>query len=441
MRSIPTFLAVCGSAFLAAVFALALSQAPLGSPLFFGLAALMAAAYAGLLARVWNEPAAAPRLVFAAIALAFAFRLPLAVLPVGPDSDMVRYIWDGRIQRMGLNPYLVVPANPDLDYTHTDETRQMPSRRWRTSYPPGAQLFFRTVTAIHDSTVAMKLALVLGDLLTIFIVRRWLRVTGRSEWLLVAYAWNPLVILEVAHSGHIDALGAMWIALAALALTTRRTMFASMAFVIAVATKLLPIVLVPLFWRRVRSRDVAAATALGLLMAWPYITWPKTMLGALTGVVQGVRFNGPVFRLVADLTWPPLAAVFAIGIGMAAAVWCRWKLDESQPAAWAWPMAIAVSCAPVIYPWYLLFLTPFLLTFSTLPLITWTLAVLPVYVVWEIARTGGRWIVPGWAMAAEYGAVAIAIVVMLIGARRNRLQVRESVAVSGSSGITSARTR
>lgn len=441
MRSIPTVLAICGSVFLAAVFALALSQAPLGSPLFFTLAALMTAGYAGLLARVWNETASAPRLIFAAIALAFAFRLPLAVLPVGADSDMVRYVWDGRIQRMGLNPYLVVPANPDLDYTHTDETRQMPSRRWRTSYPPGAQLFFRAVTAIHDSTVAMKLALVLCDLLTIVIIRKWLRVTGRSDWLTVAYAWNPLVILEVAHSGHIDALGAMWIALAALALTTQRTMFASMTFVIAVATKLLPIVLLPLFWRRVRWRDAAAATALGLLMAWPYLTWPKAMLGALTGVVVGVRFNGPLFRLVADLTWPPVAALFAIGVGLAAAAWCRRKLDEDDPGAWAWPMAIAVSSAPVIYPWYLLYLTPFLLTFSTIPLIVWTAAVLPVYVVWEVARTGGLWVVPWWVMVGEYSAVAIAILVVVIRNRRVRAQLRESVPVSGSTGITSARTR
>jgi hypothetical protein len=294
---------------------------------------------------------------------------------------MVRYVWDGRVQRLGLNPYLVVPATPSLDYTHTDETRQMPSRRWRTSYPPGAQLFFRGVTAVHDSTVAMKLALVVCDLFTIFIVRRWLRVTGRSDWLTLAYAWNPLVILEVAHSGHIDALGAMWIALAALALTTRRTTVASAAFVIAVATKLLPVVLLPLFWRRVRWRDAFLATGLGLLMAWPYLTWPKTMLGALTGIVHGVRFNGPLFKLVADLTWPPFAAVFAVAAGMAVAAWCRWKLEESEPAAWVWPMAIAVSCAPVIHPCYLLYLTPFLLTFSTLPLIVWTLGVLPIYVV------------------------------------------------------------
>src|SRR5512134_4033664 len=215
MRSVPTFLAVDGAIFLAGVGLLATTQAPLGSPLFFGCAALMAAAYVLLLVRVWNQRAAPQTWMFAALALAFAFRVPLAVLPVGADSDIVRYVWDGRIQHLGLNPYLVVPANPALTYTHTADTWQMPSRRWRTSYPPGSQLFFRAVTAIHDSAIAMKLALVLCDVITIFVVRRWLRVTGRSEWLTLAYAWNPLVVLEVAHSGHIDALGAMWIAMAA----------------------------------------------------------------------------------------------------------------------------------------------------------------------------------------------------------------------------------
>jgi len=163
------------------------------------------------------------------------------------------------------------------------------------------------------------------------------------------------------------------------------------------------------------------------------------MLGALTGIVHGVRFNGPLFKLVADLTWPPLAAVLAVAVGMAVAAWCRWKLDESEPAAWVWPMAIAVSCAPVIYPWYLLYLTPFLLTFSTLPLIVWTLSVLPIYVVWEITRNGGRWMVPVAAMAFEYALILAAAAAVLVLRKRN--QVRVSVPVSDSSGMTSASTR
>ena len=92
-------------------------------------------------------------------------------------------------------------------HTHTDETRMMPSRNWRTPYLPSAQLFFRLVVGLHDSSRVMKLALIVCDLLTIVVVWRWLATTGRREWLALAYAWNPLVVLEIAHSGHIDALG------------------------------------------------------------------------------------------------------------------------------------------------------------------------------------------------------------------------------------------
>ena len=64
-----------------------------------------------------------------------------------------------------------------------------------------------------------------------------------------------------------------------------------------------------------------------------------------------------------------------------------------------------------MYSWYLLYLTPFLLVRTTLPLIAWSCSVLLTYVVWEIARDGGRWIVPVPVLGVEYGiVVAVAIV-------------------------------
>jgi hypothetical protein len=86
------------------------------------------------------------------------------------------------------------------------------------------------------------------------------------------------------------------------------------------------------------------------------------------------------------------------------ATWARLRLPVSDPAAWAWPMAVSLIAAPVIYPWYLLYLTPFLVSVATLPLTVWTITVLPVYIVWHLAREGGRWTVPVALMAAEYGA-------------------------------------
>jgi hypothetical protein len=413
-------IAAGGSAYLSAMIVLAVTQARLGSPVFFVCAAIAIAAFSAVLASVWQDPVAPQRVFRLAILFAVAFRLPLAVPPVNSDNDLIRYLWDGRVQKLGINPYAVRPADAGLEFTHTPETRRMPSARARTPYPPGSQLFFRFVVILHDSPRAMKFALVACDLLTILVVWRWLLVSGRSEWLTLAYAWNPLVVLDIAHSGHIDALGALWIAATAFWLTRRRTSLATVAFVFAVATKLLPVVLAPLLWRRITIRDAFIGAGLLVLLYLPFAQGTDVLFG-IRNVVEHIRFNGPVFRFVARLTSPDTAANVAVALGMLTAIWCRWKLPVDNPAGWAWPMAVAIACAPVVYSWYLLYLTPFLLVRSTLPLIVWSSSVILTYIVWEIARNGGRWIVPGTVLAIEYGIVLLSVMTMILWTRRTRV--------------------
>ena len=414
--SLQSLVAVAGAAYLVGVAVLVITRTPLGSPLFFTMASLMGAAYVAVVIRVWHSPADSRRTFLLALALAVLFRIPLAVSPVGPDSDMVRYRWDGRVQLLGYNPYSVVPADPAMAPTHTPETAAMPSRRHRTPYPPAAQLFFRLVVALRDSTLVMKLAIVFCDLVTIAVLWQWLAATKRNVWLTLVYAWHPLVVLEVSHSGHIDAVATMWVAAAAYWLTVRRTMLASVAFVLAVATKLLPVVLAPLFLGRVRFRDAAAGAGLLAALYLLFVDRSSLPLGAVPNVVANIRFNSPVFSVLAAATNAQLAAASAVVLGLAVATWARWQLDASDPAAWAWPMTIALLCAPVVYPWYLLCVTPFLFTTPTLPVMAWTFSVLPAYTVWHIARNGGRWFVPNWIMAVEFAVFALATLLML----RNR---------------------
>ena len=410
-----------GGAVLAALVALEITEATLGSPLFFALAAVPCVVYGLLLRRLLAAPAMQPagdrtaassRLLVTALLLAVSFRVALVVRPVGADNDMVRYMYDGRLQRLGYNPFLVVPADPAMASTHTDLTRRMPSIRARTPYPAAAQLFFRLVVTIRETPRAMKLALVACDLLTIGVLIAWLRSARRSPWLALAYAWNPLVILEIAHSGHIDALGALWIAVAAWMLSTGRTMRATIAFVIAVATKLLPIVLVPLLWKRVRVRDALVGAVVLFLLYVPFRSAGTLPLGAVPNVVEFIRFNGPLFKGLAALLSPRGAAGVAVLAGMGLAGWMRFTRAADDPAAWAWPMAVSVSAAPVIYPWYLLYFTPFLLTIETLPLVAWTYSALPVYIVWHLSKQGHRWFVPWPVETMEFGVVVIALVVV-----------------------------
>jgi len=429
-----------GGATVAALIVLAVSQAPLGSPLFFALASVPCVVYALLLHRLLvaappetpsrSVPSDNGRLFTIAVLMAVAFRVPLAVPRVGADNDMVRYMYDGRLQRLGYNPFEVLPADPAVAGTHTDETRRMPSIRARTPYPAAAQLFFRLVVTIHESSRAMKWALVLCDLLTIWALVAWLRATGRSEWLALVYAWNPLVILEVAHSGHIDALGALWIAVSAWMLSTGRGMRAAIAFVIAVASKLLPIVLIPLYWKRIRLRDAAVAALVLAALYYPFRSAGLMPLGAVPNVVQYIRFNGALFKWIALQFTPQAAAGFALLVGLAFAAWMRLRRPADDPAAWAWPMAVSVAAAPVIYPWYLLYFTPFLFTRATLPLVVWTYSVLPVYVVWHLSRHGHRWFVPTPVLWLEFVPVAGA---MAFAAIRHRRRVASGEALPISS--------
>ena len=410
---------VAGTAFTAAMAALVITEARFGTATFFACAAVGVAAYLVILPIIWQSPHPPERRVFLiALGLAVLIRVPLAVSPVGAGSDMFRYLWDGRVQRLGYNPYAVLPSDPALASTHDhDNTRLMPSRNSRTPYPPAAQLFFRLIGSVWESVYALRTVLLVCDLLTIFVIWRWLQAAGRSEWLTLAYAWNPLVVLEVAFSGHIDALCMLWIAVCAYTLTRGRTAIAALAFVLAVASKLLPIVLAPLLLGRIRIRDAAYGALLLVLLYLPFSTRSNPFV-ELDMVVERIRFNGPLFQAVAGAATPKAAAACALAFGWLVALYCRWRYDATEPSAWAWPMGAALVAAPVIYPWYLLSMTPFLLVPATLPLIAWTFAVLAAYSVWEIAFAGGLWIVPPAVLWLQYGVIAVAAAAAVFLRRR-----------------------
>jgi len=300
-------------------------------------------------------------------------------------------------------------------------------------YPPGAQYFFRFVTAISESAVAIKAALVVAECVTLLALWWWLRVREFDPAWTLAYAWHPVVILETAGGGHLDALGVMFLVVAAATLSRGWRLAAALAVAASVSIKLLPVVLAPLIIRRVRPWHAALG---GLCLAAAYVPFMdgwRIPVGSLGAVVDRFRFN----QLGFDLITPVVGALPAAGVALAAGLALSWLLSREpagrrtggrtapdvagsgpSAAAWAWPMAASLLLAPMIYPWYLIWLVPFAVTLATVPLLVWSLAVLLVYRVWAIAAAGGPWEVPPSLLAWEYGLVlAAGVVVVLIGRR------------------------
>jgi hypothetical protein len=178
--------------------------------------------------------------------------------------------------------------------------------------------------------------------------------------------------------------------------------------------KFLPVVLLPLYWKRVRIRDAALAAAVVGLLYVPFLNHGRIPIGSLGTYVQSFRFNGPVFAALDQLAPPQLLAGLAVLVGFFAAIWLRRKAPAWSPDAFAWPMAASLLCAPVVYPWYLLWLLPFLRSASTLPIIIWTVSIIPTYYVWHLRTLGRPWVVPAWIMLLEYGCVAMTAAIILL---------------------------
>lgn len=391
-----------------------------GGPPFMAWLTLACIAYLLAAWQLFSVPGFPRRVVVIGLVLAVVSQLAFLRLPPGPNDDIHRYVWDGRLQRLGYNPYTVIPRDPRVSSLHTAETRNLNNPDLPSPYPPGAQLFFRAVTAIREAVFFLKVVFVICAFGIAVVLLDLLRNEGRGAHLILAYVWNPLLAIEVSGSGHIDILGALLLTISVAALARRWRAIAGMTLGLAVAVKFLPIVLVPLYWKRIRMRDAAlAAGVIGILYV-PFLDHGRIPIGSLATYVRTFRFNGPVFAGLVSLAPPQLLAGLAGLVGFATSVLLRRANEEWSPDVFAWPMTASLLCAPVVFPWYLLWLLPFLTSASTLLILLWTVSIIPTYVMWHLSALRGKWgELPGWVMLLEYGILAIAAGITILR-RMNR---------------------
>ena len=184
------------------------------------------------------------------ILFAAVFRAELVGRPPYLSSDTYRYIWDGRVQSSGINPYRYVPSAPELEHLREDYIYPRINRAdyAPTPYPPVAQAVYFAVYAIYPlSITAFKVAMSLFDLIAMLAIMLVLARAGLDPARAVLFAWHPLLIWEGAHSGHVESVFIAFIALGLLAWSHKRAALAGCALGLAAMVKFYPALLLPAF--------------------------------------------------------------------------------------------------------------------------------------------------------------------------------------------------
>jgi len=404
-----------------------------GGPYFNASLAIASIVYLFAIREFFAKPLFPRRVIVFGLILAAVWHVAFLRMLPGTDDDIHRYVWDGRLQKLGYNPYLVIPNDPGVKALHTPETRNLNNPELPTPYPPGAELFFRAVTSIQESTFALKMAFAACEIGIVLVLLDLLRRKKRAHLVLV-FAWNPLLAIEVAGSGHIDIVGALLLLVSVAALERRWRTVAAIGLGLAISVKFLPIVLLPLYWKRVRLRDAALAVAIIGSLYVPFLNHGHVQIGSFGTYLETFQFTGPVFALLSRVAPPQLLAGMSVVAGLVTAAWLRRARPEWPLEVFAWPMAATLFCVPVVFPWYLLWLLPFLMSTSTLLIILWTISIFPTYFEWHWRTLGHPWgPLPGWVMLLEYGSLAIAAAVMALRRLSRPTSLHSS---AGSSGET-----
>lgn len=337
----------------------------------------------------------------------FAILLRLMLLLADPIStDLNRYIWDGRVQAHGINPYRYIPADPALSFLRDDEIYPEINRAdyAHTIYPPLAQIVFFLVTRVSETVTFMKLAMVAFEGVAVWAIMRLLGSFSIKPTRVIFYAWHPLPVWEFAGSGHVDAISLACVMLGLLAAERRRPLLAGLALGGAALAKFFPVVIGPALYKRWDWRLPLVAGVTIILLYLPYLGAGRNVFGFLGGYAdeEGLRDGTGLYPWAllryfvpipqqAFVLYMPLAAL-VLGILGLYILFGRQRQRDGHGADIAGAFALATVYTVLVSPhfaWYFAWVIPFLCFVPYWPVLYLTCASTLLYILGWPPSIGG----------------------------------------------------
>ena len=328
--------------------------------LFYFLAFLVFLGAARLCQQPCNQLDGNPLVLLIIILFALLFRATLFCSEPSLSEDIYRYQWDGKLVNEGINPYRFVPGSSELTALRDSGYELINHKEIGTPYGPLAIMVFSVAERIMSSVYFMKVPFILFDCLSMILILRMLALSGASKSNIIFYAWNPLVVVEVAGSGHNDSLG-VFLLLGTLYFIQRgKYLSAAAGFAFSFMAKYFTLLFLPALLKYFRKGEWLV---IPLVLFSGYYYFGEHLEPHVLNLMQvgsTWRFNDSLFSLLLFLTGSLyLSKALVIGAMLALAVMV-WYSGRSVLENAMIMIGGALMLTTTVQPWYLLWMVPFL---------------------------------------------------------------------------------
>ena len=290
------------------------------------------------------------------------------------SDDFYRFIWDGRIQELGFNPF---DYSPRELLTHSNDlflNQLFPflnSPDYFSVYPQFCQILFRIAAFIgqdnlHLNVITLKAMIFLSELGTIYLLHRLLILRKKEPSLLLIYALNPLVIIELTGNIHFEAFMISFTLLSILLLFNQKLSASAAALTLAIQAKILPLLAIPLLLREIGLKKTILWTLIILIvlviMSIDLLNEPKRMqhISESLNLYYGkFEFNGGLYLIFRSIGWwimdyNPIAIISKLLIFLSlAAMFYVYLTEKDLISGLFWVLCIYLLFGAVVHPWYL----------------------------------------------------------------------------------------
>lgn len=328
-----------------------------------------------------------------AIFASVVFRIALLFVIPNLSDDYFRFIWDGKLSSCGINPYTVLPSK----FIHTGEVagsglnneifNGLNSKNYYTIYPPVMQLIFYLAAKLFPenpmgSIIVMRLFIILAEMWTMLVGMKILKSLNLPQKNILLYSLNPLVIIELTGNLHFEAVMIFFLLIAIWFLYKQKYLVSSLFFAFSVATKLIPLLLIPLLFKRIGVyKTVIYFLGVGIIVLLFFLPFLDGNLiynfsNSLNLYFQKFEFNASIYYLIRwvglhttgynIIQWAgPVLSSIASVIILLIAFWKRSSDWNSFFSSAIFMLLIYYLFATIVHPWYstvlvaMSFFTPF----------------------------------------------------------------------------------